>query len=272
MRSCGRAGAKLLTSTVPRTQWRGLWTMRSAVNSFHVPMQSSPAALLRPFSTATPPPEEGNPDAKANPEVEQQEPKDNAEPQPEKGEEEVEAEEKTASEEDLSHEELLAEFRKLKEAKGEADEEVKSLKNKLAYALADIDNVRKISKKDVANAREFALKGFGKDLLDVIDNCERALGIFPEECKEKGHQMSGIYTGIEMTSNVMMKVFDKHGLCKIDIVPKETAFDPNLHDALFQQPVEGLDAGVVFSVVKNGWTINGRVLRAAQVGVSSDPE
>lgn len=145
------------------------------------------------------------------------------------------------------------------------------MKNKLAYALADIDNVRKISRKDVSNAREFALKDFGKDLLDVADNCERALSIFPEEAKVKGHPMAGIYVGLEMTAKVLLKVFEKHGLSRIQIEPKETVFDPNLHDALFQQPVEGLQAGIIFAQVKSGWTINGRVLRAAQVGVSSDP-
>jgi molecular chaperone GrpE len=173
---------------------------------------------------------------------------------------------------DLPHEQLLAEYLRVKELHTKAEEDAKAIKGRLAYALADIDNVRKISRKDVSNAREFALKDFGKDLLDVMDNCERALSIFPEECKAKGHAMSGIFVGLEMTANAMTKVFNKHGLVAIPVEPGETAFDPNLHDAIFQQPVPGLAPGIVFSVVKRGWTINGRVLRAAQVGVTSEEE
>lgn len=259
----GRIGAKFISARHYPVTWGGVWKP--------TPVVAWPLFRdIRRYSTAETRTEgaegaqtEGSTPTDTTENQESEEPKTAEEEQPKQD---------TPSAEDLSPEELLAEYRSLKESHGKLEEEAKDLKSKLAYALAEIENVRKISRKDITNAREFALKGFGKDLLDVVDNCERALDIFPEECKEKGHQMSGIYTGLEMTANVMFKVLEKHGLSKMPIEPKETTFDPNMHDALFQQPVEGLDSGIIFATVKTGWTINGRVLRAAQVGVSSDAE
>jgi molecular chaperone GrpE len=151
-----------------------------------------------------------------------------------------------------------------------AQEECKSIKSKLAYALADIDNVRKIAKKDVSNAREYAIKEFAKDLLDVADSLERGLGIFPAESKEKSHALYGIREGIEMTSSIFNKVFEKHGVTRIPVVPKETEFDPNFHNALFHQPVPNVHGGIVCALLKTGYMIKNRVLRPSEVGVAAE--
>jgi len=151
-----------------------------------------------------------------------------------------------------------------------AQEECKTIKSKLAYALADIDNVRKIAKKDVSNAREYAIKEFAKDLLDVADSLERGLGIFPAEAKEKTHALYGIREGIEMTSSVLNKAFEKHGVSRIPVVPKETEFDPNFHNALFHQPVPNVPGGIVCALLKTGYMIKNRVLRPAEVGVAAE--
>lgn len=257
MHSCGRIGARLLSGAIRHTVRSAAQPLlRVNGNRFQVP-------TVRCF--ATPPGSEQPTEEKPKEETKEAE-----EPKAEETEEPAGNDE--VSPDSWTQEELLAEYKKLKEAHDGAAEEINKLKNQLAYSLADIENVRKIAKKDMDNARDFALKGFAKDLLEVVDNCDRALSIFPEEAKVKGHEMAGIYVGLEMTQNVMIKGLEKHGLVKMETIPNETVFDPNLHDALFQQPVEGLEAGIIFSIVKSGWTINGRVLRAAQVGVSADPE
>jgi len=153
-----------------------------------------------------------------------------------------------------------------------AQAEGKKYKNELAYALADIDNVRKISKKDVSTAREYALKGFASDLLDVTDTLDRALSIFPKEAREPSNSSNSIYVGIEMTSSAMQKVMEKHGITRMEIVPNVTEFDPNLHMAVYQEVVDKLPSGIVFNIIKPGYMIKNRVLRPANVGVTSEPE
>jgi molecular chaperone GrpE len=150
--------------------------------------------------------------------------------------------------------------------------ESKKYKNELAYALADIDNVRKIAKKDVSNAREYALKEFSKDLLDVSDTLDRALSIFPAEAKKDGHPSNSIFIGIEMTVSAMRKVMEKHGITRMEIFTNETEFDPNFHMAIYQQPVPNMASGIIINEVKPGFMIKNRVLRPANVGVSSDAE
>lgn len=148
----------------------------------------------------------------------------------------------------------------------------KKMRNELAYALADIDNVRKIAKKDVAAAREYALKEFGKDLLDVSDTLDRALTVFPPEAKTEGHPSNSVYVGIEMTSGTLRKVMERHGITRMEITPKETEFDPNFHNALSQLPVKALPGGIILNVVKPGYMLKNRVLRPADVIVTSEPE
>eukprot|EP00993_Chasmostoma_nieuportense_P003426 NODE_4143_length_835_cov_34.895480_g3985_i0.p1 GENE.NODE_4143_length_835_cov_34.895480_g3985_i0~~NODE_4143_length_835_cov_34.895480_g3985_i0.p1 ORF type:complete len:256 (+),score=86.99 NODE_4143_length_835_cov_34.895480_g3985_i0:63-770(+) len=171
-------------------------------------------------------------------------------------------------EEPLTEEQLRVKYSEVRAALQTSQATVEDTKKKLVYALAEIENVRKISRKDVANAREFALKGFGKDLLEVGDNMERALAIFPESAKEKADPLYSILQGIEMTNTVFEKVTAKHGISKMQVVPNETLFDPNFHDAIFQQPTDAVPVDTVISVVKCGYMIHGRVLRAASVGVS----
>eukprot|EP01010_Urceolus_cornutus_P000878 NODE_1384_length_940_cov_619.289562_g1067_i0.p1 GENE.NODE_1384_length_940_cov_619.289562_g1067_i0~~NODE_1384_length_940_cov_619.289562_g1067_i0.p1 ORF type:complete len:228 (-),score=33.45 NODE_1384_length_940_cov_619.289562_g1067_i0:136-819(-) len=144
-------------------------------------------------------------------------------------------------------------------------------KRELAYALAEIENTRKISRKDVQNAREYALKNFAKDMVECLDNLDRALGLMPVEVQDKSHPLHSICQGIIMTSSAFSKSFSKHGLEKMEITAKETEFDPHMHDALFQEYTSELPSGVVYSVLKSGYLYHGRVLRAAEVGVTCEP-
>eukprot|EP01001_Neometanema_parovale_P008442 NODE_4720_length_1026_cov_117.530454_g4516_i0.p1 GENE.NODE_4720_length_1026_cov_117.530454_g4516_i0~~NODE_4720_length_1026_cov_117.530454_g4516_i0.p1 ORF type:complete len:247 (+),score=53.99 NODE_4720_length_1026_cov_117.530454_g4516_i0:78-818(+) len=198
--------------------------------------------------------------------TEQGKSKDGQEPDQEARKEEPEQEKEAPTEEEEAEGDPVATL----EAKLEsAQEEVKQAKNQLAYALADAENVRKISRKDVARAREYAVKGFAKDLLEVGDNLDRALDIFPKDTQDA--TIRSIQEGIVMTQSLMEKVLTKHGVEKMTLVPGETEFDPSNHNAVTIVPAPaGMDGGVVHTVIKSGYTLKDRVLRAADVIVTQE--
>lgn len=153
------------------------------------------------------------------------------------------------------------------------EEEAATLKKELMYALADAENARRIGRDDAAKARDFSVSGFGKDMLDVSDTLENAVSAFsklPKEDLETNKILAAIFTGVKMSSSVLIKNMGKHGIekmeCKVGNV-----FDPNKHDALFTAPATAeVAAGQIASVVKAGYMLRERVLRAAQVGVAQE--
>jgi len=170
-------------------------------------------------------------------------------------------EEEVAEKEEPSPEEEVSEVEKLKE-------ELKQLKDQFLRSLAEQENIRRIAKKDVENARNFAVSSFAKSLLDTSDNLSRAMEAVPEEyrAETEGHPvLSTLYEGIQMTDNGLTKAFAKNGLKRFGTVGDK--FDPNMHEALFQYPDENMEAGSIGQVMKSGFTLNDRVIRPAEVGV-----
>lgn len=121
------------------------------------------------------------------------------------------------------------------------------------------------------NAREFAITSFAKDLVDTVDNLDRALSMVPQEklkAEEKSEELTelvNLYDGIKMTDDILLNTLRKHGLERFD--PMGEKFDPNMHEAVTMLPQEGKENNTVFFVQSKGFRLNGRVLRAAQVGV-----
>jgi len=144
--------------------------------------------------------------------------------------------------------------------------EVKDLKDTVLRAYADEENTRRIAKRDVANATAFANEKFAKALLDVADNLERALSALPAEKKAsiEDPTFKTLVEGIEMTEKQMQKVFQQFSVVKYG-APGE-AFNPELHDALFNIPDPSKEAGTLGQVLKSGYKLKDRVIRAAQVG------
>ena len=180
-------------------------------------------------------------------------------------EENVEAEAETKNEEaekELTVEEKLG----LAEEKiVELEETVKSEKDRVLRAYAEMENVRRIAKNDVSNAREYANQSFAKGLLDVADNLERALGSVEEkDASEDNPLLKTLLEGVSMTDKELKKVFQKHGVSQYAAVGD--AFDPELHDALFQYQDPEKEAGTIGQVIKTGFMYKDRVLRPAQVG------
>ncbi|PIG81573.1 mitochondrial co-chaperone GrpE [Aspergillus arachidicola] len=156
------------------------------------------------------------------------------------------------------------------------EKEVVDLKDKYVRSVADFLNLQERTKRDMDNARNFAIQRFAVDLLESIDNFDRALLAVPEaklNSNEPEHKdIRDLVSGLKMTQNILMNALKKHGLERFD--PSELAedgktqkFDPNMHEATFMAKAEGKENGDIMYTQSKGFKLNGRVLRAAKVGV-----
>jgi molecular chaperone GrpE len=145
--------------------------------------------------------------------------------------------------------------------------EKSELKDRLLRTLAEIENIRRRTEREVADARSYAISKFAGDMLGVADNMARALAAIPQEAREKADQtLKAVVEGAELTEREMLRALEKHGVKKID--PKGEKFDPNFHQAMFEIPDPSLPSGTVAQVVQVGYSIGDRVLRPALVGVA----
>ena len=141
------------------------------------------------------------------------------------------------------------------------------LKERLLRSLADMENLRRRTEREVADARTYAVTSFARDMLTVADNIRRALESVPrEEGALQGAAAQALLEGIELTERDLAKSLERHGVKKVE--PEGTKFDPNFHQAMFEIPNEEVPAGTVLQVVQTGYAIGDRVLRPALVGVS----
>ena len=141
-----------------------------------------------------------------------------------------------------------------------------ALKDQLLRALADAENARRRAKKDVEDARAYAISRFAQDLLGVGDNLGRALDSIPAERRESDEAVKAIADGIEMTAREFETVLGRHGITRID--PLGETFDYNLHQALFETDQTDQPDGTVVQVLQTGYRIGDRLLREAMVGVA----
>ena len=141
-----------------------------------------------------------------------------------------------------------------------------ALKDQLLRALADAENARRRARKDVEDARAYAISHFAQDLLGVGDNLGRALDSIPAERRESDDAVKAIVEGIEMTAREFETVLGRHGITKID--PLGEKFDYNLHQALFETDQTDQPDGTVVQVLQTGYRIGDRLLREAMVGVA----
>lgn len=142
------------------------------------------------------------------------------------------------------------------------------LKDRFMRALADAENSRKRSERDRREAEQYGGSKLARDLLPVFDSMKRAIqSIAPEQRQAN----AALIEGIELTQRELINVFKKHGIHPISPEPGE-AFDPQLHQAMFEAPVAGTKAGDIIQVMADGFLLHDRLLRPAQVGVSSTPK
>lgn len=146
-------------------------------------------------------------------------------------------------------------------------EEVASLKDRLLREMAEMENLRRRSAKEKADANKFAITGFARDMISVGDNLDRALQALPADVRANAaDEIKNLFTGVEMTNQEMLNIFDRHGIKQVK--PVDEKFDPNFHQAMFEVPNAEIPNGTVTEVVQVGYAIGDRVLRPALVGVS----
>jgi molecular chaperone GrpE len=137
------------------------------------------------------------------------------------------------------------------------------LRDRLMRALAENENVRKRAARDRSDAEKYGSTKLARDLLPVYDNLARAL-------EAAGEERTAITEGIELTMKELVGVFAKHGVTLV--APQQgDRFDPQVHQAMFEAPVPGTRAGEIIQVAAVGFKLHDRLLRPAQVGVSSTP-
>jgi molecular chaperone GrpE len=130
-----------------------------------------------------------------------------------------------------------------------------------------MENLRRRTAREVADAKKFAVSSFARDLLSVSDNLTRALTVVTDEEKAAaGEVWKNLLEGVEMTERELLSVLDKNGVKKIN--PEGERFDPNQHQAMFEVPDPSQPSGMVTQVVAPGFMIGERVLRPAMVGVT----
>lgn len=153
------------------------------------------------------------------------------------------------------------------EAADATADEVAELKDRVLRTLAEMENLRRRTQRDVEEARKFAVTGFARDLLEVVDNLGRALASVPPEAREQSEFMKNLVLGVEMTERSLLAAFEKHQVRRIE--PKKgDRFDHNLHQAMFEVPTTELASGTVAEVIQAGYVIADRLLRPALVGVA----
>lgn len=143
--------------------------------------------------------------------------------------------------------------------------EVADLKDRLMRSLADQENLRKRGERDRRDAETYGGQKLARDLLSVSDNMKRALETVKEEQREAN---KGLIEGIELTQRELLSAFAKHKI--VPVAPEVgDKFDPNMHQAMFEAPFPDVAAGHILQVMAEGYMIGDRLLRPAQVGVSS---
>jgi molecular chaperone GrpE len=139
-------------------------------------------------------------------------------------------------------------------------------KDKLLRTLAEMENLRKRTEREVADARAYGVTGFARDVLAVADNMHRALETLgPELRAQADAKLIALIEGVELTERELMKVLEKNGVTKFS--PQREKFDPNVQQAMYEVENTELPAGHVAQVIQAGYMLGDRVLRPALVAV-----
>ncbi|PZU84474.1 MAG: nucleotide exchange factor GrpE [Chelatococcus sp.] len=142
------------------------------------------------------------------------------------------------------------------------------MKDKLLRTLAEMENLRRRTEREVADAKAYAVTSFARDMLGSADNLRRALESVPEAARGAGEAaLKALIEGVELTERDLLKTLERHGVRRVE--PHGEKFDPNLHSAMFEAPDAEIAKGFVSKVVQTGYKIGERVLRPALVGVSA---
>ena len=144
--------------------------------------------------------------------------------------------------------------------------EVKGLKEQVLRYAAEAENTKRRAEREMNDARAYAIQKFGRDLLGVADNLDRAMAAAPADTGDSA--VKNYVIGVEMTAKELLSAFEKNGLKKVD-PPKGEKFDPHKHQAMMEQPATDVEPGGVIQVLQSGYELLGRLLRPAMVVVAA---
>lgn len=148
----------------------------------------------------------------------------------------------------------------------ELEAEIGTLKDQFLRAMAEAENVRKRSERQLAEAHKYGVANFARAILTIADDLSRALAAVPEDQREGDGLMQTLLGGVEAVERELHKVLEGHNIERID--PAGEPFDPNFHEAMFEVPTSDLPNGTVAQVVQPGYRLHDRLLRPARVGVA----
>ena len=172
---------------------------------------------------------------------------------------EVDVEEQNQAEDPL--EEAIA---RVQELEAQLAETAKKEQDLLLRTRAEIDNIRRRTEQDVEKAHKFALEKFAKDILNTIDNLERALAT-PANIEDES--VKALFDGVELTLKELLATVARFGVEPVGVVGE--IFNPDLHQAISMQPMEGFETNQITTVLQKGYLLNGRVIRPAMVMVAA---
>lgn len=172
---------------------------------------------------------------------------------------EVDVEEQKPVEDPL--EEAIA---RVQELEAQLAETAKKEQDLLLRTRAEIDNIRRRTEQDVEKAHKFALEKFAKDILNTIDNLERALAT-PANIEDES--IKALFDGVELTLKELLATVARFGVEPVGVVGE--VFNPDLHQAISMQPMEGFETNQITTVLQKGYLLNGRVIRPAMVMVAA---
>jgi molecular chaperone GrpE len=146
------------------------------------------------------------------------------------------------------------------------DRELAEMKDRLLRTLAEMENLRKRTEREVTDARLYGVASFARDVLSVADNIRRALEAVPAEALANAQAMKVLVDGVELTERELLKALEKNGVRQF--TPHGEKFDPNVHQAMYEVPDPSVPAGSIVQVMQPGYMIGERVLRPALVAVA----
>ena len=162
-------------------------------------------------------------------------------------------------------EEAIARVQELEEQlKTQIEEAANKEQDILLRSRAEIENLRRRTEQDVEKAHKFALEKFSKDILNTIDNLERALAA---PANKEDESVKALFDGVELTLKELVSTVSRFGVEAVGVVGE--AFNPDLHQAISMQPAEGFESNQISVVLQKGYTLNGRVIRPAMVMVAA---
>ena len=150
------------------------------------------------------------------------------------------------------------------------DKQIQELKDQLLRSLADAENLRKRTVKEISDAKKYSHISFVRDLVSSVDNLQRALEVVPEDKSQLSEPIKNLIIGLEIVEKEIINTFEKHSLKLIN--PLGEKFDYNLHQAMFEIPTNEKESGYVVEVSQKGYLLYDRLVRPAMVGISKKSE